>query len=178
MRANQIVINIRTELFDQGIFPATSTNFTMANVSSIVKTLMASSTVEYKITLQQFCDEITKKIPGISVKVAEIYFTTFKIICGDYETLVSGSLTKQSKQSVSSPEKCVDMRLFALYLGVQLFSQSLKISSESRKNMSNTPWPGVITRMYINNLGIKSHGPSSRVSKSQIEGYQNPIYVQ
>lgn len=131
------------EMFDHGVFPATSTLFTIANLTSIVKTLLASSTVEYKITLQQWCEEVTKKIPTFTPKEAEIYFYTFKTLVSEFETLGSGPVSKPTKQPAIPPEKTVDMRLFAVYLGLQLYSQGIKGSSESKKIMSNTPWPGV-----------------------------------
>lgn len=40
-----------------------------------------------------------------------------------------------------SDENSVDVRCFALYMGLQLFSQQAKFSTELRSNYASTPWP-------------------------------------
>ncbi len=141
-----VMFQIRTEVFDHGIYPAASAHFNVTNLTSIMKELHTASTIEFKITQQQWCEKVAKKMPSLSEKDAEIYFTTFKTLFLDQDLVVTG--TKMIKPAATSPkehpDKMVDIRYFAVYMGMQLFCQSVKSSTEVRKNMGSTPWPSLV----------------------------------
>ena len=145
MSGSTIILQIRSEVFDHGIFPAASANFNVTNLTGIIKELHSVSTVEYKITLQQWCEKVAKTVPSLSEKEAEIYFVTFKTLFADLE---SASLPAKGSKPGASPkdqtDKTVDIRYFAVYMGIQLFCQCLKSSTETRKNMESTPWPSLV----------------------------------
>ncbi len=145
MSGSAIVLQIRGDVFDHGIFPAASVHFNPANLTTIIKELHSVSTVEYKITMQQWCDKVAKMVPSLSEKDAEIYFVTFRTLFADLDPAV---LPIKGFKSGSSPkdqsDKSVDIRYFAVYMGIQLFCQCLKSSTETRKNMESTPWPSLV----------------------------------
>ncbi len=82
---------------------------------------------------------------------AELYFVTYKALLDDVEnslTSVSSSSSCSvpltlvaSKIKDHSDENSVDVRCFALFMGLQLFSQQAKFSTELRSNYASTPWP-------------------------------------
>lgn len=133
-----VTLQIRTEIFDHGVYPAASSNFNIVSLTSIIKELHGASSIEYKITRQQWCEKIAKKIPSLSEKDAEVYFVTFKALCADPDS------SKAVSSSKDSADKTVDIRCFAVYMWAQLYTQSVKASTEVRKNMSNTPWPSLV----------------------------------
>ena len=145
--SSSITLQIRSEIFDHGIFPVASSNFNPTNLTTIIKELHEASTVEYKITIQQWCEKVAKKMPSLSERDAEIYFISYKTLFSDLEIPAPSPVAKLAKP-VSSPgeqfDKTVDIRYFAVYMGMQLFCQSLKSSTETRKNMGNTPWPSLV----------------------------------
>jgi hypothetical protein len=55
---------------------------------------------------------------------------------------------KKSVEHKDHPEKTADVRCFAIYMAIQLFAQTSKFSSESRKQYSNTPWPSFVSIKY------------------------------
>jgi hypothetical protein len=147
MAVSTIALQVRSEIFENGLYPAASAHFTPSSLTAIIKDLHSASTIEYKITLQQWCDEVVKKIPTLSVQDVEIYFTTYKTLVADLEALVPTPPSKSAKQPAGSKEpldKTVDIRCFAIYMGMQLFCQSINTATESRKMMVNTPWPGLV----------------------------------
>jgi len=141
------ILQIRTEIFDHGIYPLASSHFNITNLTSIIKELHAVSTIEYKITAQQWCEKVAKKMPSLSEKDAEIYFVTFKTLFNDLEN--SGFATVKSSKTSTSPKDVLDkntadIRYFAIYMGMQLYCQSVKTSTEVRKNLGSTPWPSLV----------------------------------
>jgi len=152
MSGSTIALQIRNEFFDHGIYPAASAHFNTTNLTAIIKELHGCSSVDYKITMQQWCEKVAKKMPSLSEKDAEIYFLTYKTLVSDIEMQAPAPIGKAFKPA-SSPkdqtEKTVDIRYFAVYMGMQLFCQSLKSSTETRKNMSNTPWPSLVLNIEI-----------------------------
>ena len=141
-----IVLQIRTEIFDHGIYPAVSSHFNITNLTSIIKELHTVSTIEYKVTSQQWCEKVAKKMPSLSERDAEIYFTTFKTLFADLDLPpLPGKALKPATSPKDIADKMVDIRYFAVYMGMQLFCQSVKSSTEVRKNMGSTPWPSLVS---------------------------------
>jgi len=139
-----ITLQIRTEVFDHGSYPAAASNFNITILNSIIKELHGASSIEYKITRQQWCEKVKKKIPSLSEEDAGIYFITFKTLFGDLETTSS----KAAVSPKESSDKTVDIRYFAVYMWTHLFAQNVKTSTEVRKNLSNTPWPSYVFFPY------------------------------
>jgi hypothetical protein len=75
-------INIRTEVFEHGVFP-TPQKLGILNIISLFNSLSLASNIDNRVTLDQFKESLSKYIPTISPKDAEAYFVLFKIITED-----------------------------------------------------------------------------------------------
>ena len=72
-------LNIRTEVFEHGVFPLPP-KLGILNIVSLFNSLSLASNIDNKVTLEQFKESISKYIPSISPKDAEAYFILFKVI--------------------------------------------------------------------------------------------------
>ena len=81
MSRDRTVLQIRSELFDHGVFPCPP-RLTTTSILSLVKSLFISSTMDFKISLQQWTDSATRLI-NITPAEAEVYFEVFRALASD-----------------------------------------------------------------------------------------------
>ena len=137
MEVSEYILNIRSELFDHGIYPSNifpSTNTLM----SMCKELHTISTIDYKISIKQWIEQATKYFPNLTEDECTSIFITYLALCKNNE-LHLPTISKKIEHKES--EKLCDIRCFAIFLGIQVYANSLKGNTDSRKQMSDTPWP-------------------------------------
>ena len=93
-------ITIRTDIFEHGIFP-TPTKIGLINIISLYNSLSLVSTIDSKVTIDQFKDSASKYFPFISQKDAEVYFILFKILFEEDLSFLTKSISSQHQQSQS-----------------------------------------------------------------------------
>jgi hypothetical protein len=145
---------IRTELFEHIIYPS-QTKLTSSILINLFKSLHLLSSIDYKITLNQWIEQAVKHIPSLVEGEAEVYFKTYKAILAEIENPSSsfdkagasekGGKEEEAIESSAADENDVDVRCFALFMAVQLFTQTAKYSSETRSNLTNTAWPSMVS---------------------------------
>mmetsp|Transcript_10868 Transcript_10868/g.10999 ORF Transcript_10868/g.10999 Transcript_10868/m.10999 type:complete len:84 (-) Transcript_10868:1138-1389(-) len=67
---------------------------------------------------------------------ARVYFLTYRSLLDQVEN----PTTYLQNQMISLNEYQVDVRCFALYIGIQLFSGTSKVSSSSRSHLTKDTW--------------------------------------
>lgn len=96
-------VNIRTDLFEHGVFP-TPQKLGVLNIISLFNSLSLGSNNDHKVTIDQFKESISKYIPFFSSKQAEAFFILYKILTEDdmsfLNKITSGN--KDSKSMISS----------------------------------------------------------------------------
>jgi hypothetical protein len=56
-------LRIRTELFDHGLFPGSAKQLTGSSLQMLFKNLHLVSSIDYKITLEQWIEQMTQVMP-------------------------------------------------------------------------------------------------------------------
>ena len=74
-----------------------------------------------------------RHIPGISDADARVYFLTYRALLEDVENPVP------NKDS-SLADYQVDVRCFALYIAIQLYTAQSKFATEQRNNLAKDTW--------------------------------------
>lgn len=114
---------IRTELFEQGLYPHNQNKLTMSVLVNLFTNLNLLSSIDYKIKLSQWIDQAVRHIPGISDADARVYFLTYRALLEDVEnTTANKDLSLQDYQ--------VDVRCFALFIAIQLYTAQSKFATE------------------------------------------------
>lgn len=67
-------LSIRTELFEQGLFPIIQTKLTNTVLVNLFANLNLVSSIDYKIRLKEWSEQAVKFIQGMSEADAQIYF--------------------------------------------------------------------------------------------------------
>lgn len=147
---------IRTEVFEHGIFP-TPHKLTLHNIVSLFNSLALSSSMDNKISIEQFKDSICKYIPTVTAKDAEAYFFLFKIITesdmsflvktpssqandtGSKLTLAQKSKSLTSQNNAGNP-LTADIRSLILFVFLQTFSSSFRSNFELKQKEFNAQW--------------------------------------
>lgn len=82
---------IRTELFEQGLFPFP--NATKMLTSSVLINLFTNlnllSSIDYKIKLQHWVDQAIRHIQGVTESDARVYYMTYRALLEDVENTTS-----------------------------------------------------------------------------------------
>ena len=79
---------IRTELFEQGLYPYSQTVLTSGALVNLFTNLNLLSSIDYKIKLSQWIDQAVRYIPGFSESDAKVYFVTYRALLDDVENAV------------------------------------------------------------------------------------------
>ena len=121
---------------------------------TLFKNLHLLSSIDYKITLIDWVEQALKYVPTLTANEAEVYFLTYKTLLDEIENPPAGFSAKSHKgqkahgleegkgeEAKGTSQKQVDVRCFALFMALQLFTQSSKFSTETRSNYASTPWP-------------------------------------
>ena len=128
-------VYIRGEIFDHGLFPD-SAQITKSILLALFKNLHLVSSIDYKITLDQFKEEATKCIPSLKLTEAHLYFSTFK------------QIMRQIDKTPDLPENAnkADVRCLGVFMATQIYAQTqtAMLHDETRKQYSNTMWPSLV----------------------------------
>lgn len=128
MSREKIGLQIRTELFDHGVFPCPP-RLNQSSIINLVKSLYQSATHDGKITVSQWAEAAIKQL-SLSLQEAEVYFELFRNLA--YE--------RRPAQPV------IDIKPFAIFLILQLYSTATtRISLENASSLTskfNSDGPG------------------------------------
>jgi hypothetical protein len=138
------IIYIRTEIFDHLIYPL-PVKLDDNNIIGLFRKLHIMSTIDYKISLNEWIDQSTKTLAGFTGKYlitlekeATILFQTYKVFSSELEGGSSISNTRyESSLSNNTNKASVDVRYFGLFFALQLYMQRLKTSVTIG---DKTPW--------------------------------------
>lgn len=86
------LLQIRTELFEHGLFPMPSKLTSNVLVTTFTNLNLLSS-IDYKIKLANWVDQSKKHIPEMTEQDAQIYFMTYKALLEEVDSPPSGSTT-------------------------------------------------------------------------------------
>jgi hypothetical protein len=143
-------INIRTEIFEHGVFP-TPQKLGLLNVISLFNSLSLSSNIDNKVTIDQFKESISKYIPAISHKDAEAYFVLFKVITEEdlgflpkiHQQQATTNTKTTSYKSQTANQILADSRTLTIFVFLQTFSAALRHNNVDLKQKEfNTSWGG------------------------------------
>jgi TBCC domain-containing protein 1 len=146
-------ISIRTELFEHGIFP-TPPKLTLVNLASLINSLNLVTSVDNKVTIDQFKESACKYIPFMTAKDAEVYFTIFKVITEDdmsflnkpmmqsqsSSSIKSNSFSNKNGASAANSAFTADAKALALFLYLQTLLSSTRHHLDSNKKDFNASW--------------------------------------
>ena len=119
--ASDFQIHLRQEVFDHLVYPLSS-KLDDNIILQLFRKLHLMSTIDYKISIENWIDQACTFLQGLPEKEARILFNTYKVISSEFE------LTSQSGKKVDSKNQ-VDVRYFALFIALQCFSQKSKVIS-------------------------------------------------
>ena len=125
-------LSIRTDLFEQGLYP-TQTKLTTSVLVNLFTNLNLLSSIDYKIRLSQWMDQAIRHIPGITDSDARVYFLTYRALLEDIENPVTNKDTALTDYQV-------DVRCFALFIAVQLYTTQSKYATDQRNNLTKDTW--------------------------------------
>ncbi|CAG9315349.1 unnamed protein product [Blepharisma stoltei] len=128
MSRDKIGLQIRTELFDHGVFPCPQ-RLNQSSIVNLVKSLYLSASHDGKITISQWAEAAIKQL-SLTLQEAEIYFELFRSLA--YE--------RKPQQPI------IDIKPFAIFLILQLYSTATtRISLENASSLTskfNSDGPG------------------------------------
>eukprot|EP00347_Sterkiella_histriomuscorum_P018435 403345520 len=150
-----VTLAIRTELFEHGLFP-TQGKLTPTVLLNLFTNLNLLSSIDYKIKLHQWVDQATRYWPQCTETDAQVYFLTYRALLEDIENQSSsvGGGVNQMQQNIASGkdvpinEYQVDVRCFALFIAIQLYTTQTKFNSDSRSNLAKDSWGMKDNQMY------------------------------
>jgi hypothetical protein len=92
------------------------------------------STIDYKISLEDWIEQSTKNLTGFTEKEAIILFNTYKAFSSEID-----QSSVNVKNDGKSQKNTVDVRYFGLFFALQLFMIRTKISL-GIDTRDKTPW--------------------------------------
>jgi hypothetical protein len=123
----------RVELFDHVIYPL-SVKLDDNNIIQLFRKLHIMSTIDYKISLEDWIEQSTKNLQGFSEREANILFNTYKAFSSEIE-----QATVSNKNEGKNQKNTVDVRYFGLFFALQLFMVRNK-TSIAIDTRDKTPW--------------------------------------
>jgi hypothetical protein len=123
----------RVELFDHVIYPL-SVKIDDNNIIQLFRKLHIMSTIDYKISLEDWIEQSTKNLTGFTEKEAIILFNTYKAFSSEID-----QSSVNVKNDGKSQKNTVDVRYFGLFFALQLFMIRTKISL-GIDTRDKTPW--------------------------------------
>jgi hypothetical protein len=116
------LISIRSELFDHAIFPVLANKITTNVLVTTFTNLNLLSSIDYKIKLSHWLEQAKRHIPGMNDSDATIYFLAYKAMLEEVDSVSTSNITPLNRDSPLS-EFQVDVRCFAIFIAIQLFTQ-------------------------------------------------------
>ena len=114
---------IRSELFDHSVFPVMANKITPNVLVNTFTNLNLLSSIDYKIKMSHWLEQAKRHIPGMSETDATVYFLAYKAILEEVDAVnFSGQVPVNRDAALS--EMQVDVRCFAIFIAMQLFTQS------------------------------------------------------
>ena len=89
-------LGIRTELFEQGLYPHHQGKLTTAVLVTLFTNLNLLSSIDYKIKLSQWVDQSVKYVQGLTEQDAKVYFLTYRALLEDIENVMPNKETPLS----------------------------------------------------------------------------------
>lgn len=150
-------ILIRTEVFEHGIFP-TPAKLTLHSIVSLFNSLALTSSIDNKVTLEQFKDSVSKYIPSIQARDAEAYFFLYKILTESdmsfltkintqqpIDTNIKSTSMQKAKSlsaynSLTGSPVVADIRTLVVFVFLQTFMSSFRNNFELKQKEFNTQW--------------------------------------
>ena len=83
-RQGQQILQLRTELFEHGLFPMQSKLSANVLVNTFTNLDLLSS-IDYKIKLVNWVDQAKRHIPDMTEQDANIYFVTYKALLDEID---------------------------------------------------------------------------------------------
>ena len=123
----------RVELFDHVIYPL-SVKIDDNNIIQLFRKLHIMSTIDYKISIDDWIEQSTKNLQGFTEKEAVILFNTYKAFSFEIEQSVVNV-----KTDTKSQKNTVDVRYFGLFFALQLFMVRAK-TNVGIDTRDKTPW--------------------------------------
>lgn len=147
---------IRTELFEQGLYPHNQNKLNQQVLVNLFTNLNLISSIDYKIKLSQWIDQSVKYVQGLTESDARVYFLTYRALLEDVENAVPNKDAPLSDYQV-------DVRCFALYIAIQMYTAQSKYATESRNNLAKDTWG-----IKDTHAGMSSQGASPRSKYTKI----------
>ncbi|CDW72648.1 tubulin binding cofactor c domain-containing protein [Stylonychia lemnae] len=132
-----VTLAIRTELFEHGLFP-TQGKLNSSVIINLFTNLNLLSSIDYKIKLHQWVDQATRYWPQCTEQDAQVYFLTYRALLEEIEN--QSLINQNNTKDLPITEYQVDVRCFAIYIAIQLYSTQSKFASESRSNLAKDSW--------------------------------------
>jgi len=98
-RPGQQLLQLRTELFEHGLFPMQSKLSANVLVNTFTNLNLLSS-IDYKIKLVNWVDQAKKHIPDMTEQDANIYFVTYKALLEEVDSPSQGSTSAAYSHNV------------------------------------------------------------------------------
>lgn len=149
-------IYIKTELFDHLIYPL-SVKIDDNNIIQLFRKLHIMSSIDYKISKQEWIEQSTTNLQGFTEKEASILFQTYKTYAGEIEQ----KSTQNSRYDSKVNNDTVDVRYFALFFALQLFIQKSKVSLNIDNTRDKNPYS-----VNLNNYSSPLSSPRGKGSSS------------
>lgn len=118
-QSTQPTIHIRQEVFDHLVYPL-SVKLDDNIIIQLFRKLHIMSSIDYKISLEDWIQQSTTFLQGFTEKEAVILFNTYKIISPEFE-----SVNPMQNKKIES-KNTVDVRYFGLYFALQCYIQKNK----------------------------------------------------
>jgi len=157
-------LGIRTELFEQGLYPHHQGKLTTSVLVTLFTNLNLLSSIDYKIKLSQWVDQAVKYVQGLTEQDARVYFLTYRALLEDIENPVPN-------KEASLADYQVDVRCFALFIAIQMYSAQSKYAMEQRNNLAKDTWG------FKDQAGSSSQGASPRSKYTKINYTQSEYQI-
>lgn len=126
------MLSIRSELFDHAVFPVMANKITSTVLVTTFTNLNLLSSIDYKIKMSHWLEQSKRHIPGMTETDATIYFLAYKAMLEEVDAQnVTGQAPVNRDASLS--EMQVDVRCFAIFIAMQLFTQQARDNETANK---------------------------------------------
>lgn len=113
-------IFIKQEIFDHLIYPL-SIKLDDNSIIQLFRKLHIMSSIDYKITLEDWLSQSVSLLNGFTQKEAIILFNTYKVVSSEFETMVTTTINSNLEKNK------VDVRYFGLFFASQVYIQKNRL---------------------------------------------------
>ena len=168
MKNNQILqqIFVKQEIFDHLIYPL-SIKIDDNSIIQLFRKLHIMSSIDYKITLDDWLFQSVSFLNGFTEKEAIILFNTYKIISSEYE------ISNHFQNKKNEMKNTVDVRYFGLFFALQCYLQKNKNHIDTLDKNAYATVSGSSTFTPISSPRSKQN--SLRLSSSSLNEIGNMI---